>query len=256
MDIRAYNREAWDREVEDGNLWTIPVTSEEVTAARQGTWQVFLTATRPVPRDWFPELQGKDVLCLASGGGQQGPILAAAGSRVTVYDNSPKQLAQDRLVADREGLELMTIEGDMADLSVFPNETFDLIFHPVSNLFVPDIHPVWAEAHRVIRPGGILLAGFLNPLQYIFDLDKMDEENILEVKYTIPFSDLSSLSHEKRESLLKRGWPVEFSHTLEDQIGGQLNAGFVIIGFYEDVEPTSFLSKFIPTYIATRAIRS
>ena len=81
------------------------------------------------------------MLCLASGGGQQGPILAAAGANVTVFDNSPRQLAQDRLVADREGLAIETVLGDMADLSAFPDARFDLIVHPVSNVFVPDVRP-------------------------------------------------------------------------------------------------------------------
>ena len=92
-------------------------------------------------------------MCLASGGGQQGPILAAAGADVTVFDNSPRQLEQDRYVADRDGLHLQTVEGDMRDLSCFPDESFDLIVHPVSNVFVPDVKPVWREAYRVLKPG-------------------------------------------------------------------------------------------------------
>src|SRR5487761_2529110 len=95
MDIVAHNSAAWDRQVETGNIWTIPATPEAIAAARRGEWSVLLTETRPVPREWFPDLAGRDVLCLASGGGQQGPILAAAfaGARVTVFDNSPRQLA-------------------------------------------------------------------------------------------------------------------------------------------------------------------
>ena len=103
-DILGYNRQAWDRQVERGNRWTVPVGPEAIARARRGDWSIVLTPTKPVPADWFPPLAGLDVLCLAGGGGQQGPILAAAGARVTVFDNSPKQLAQDRLVADREGL--------------------------------------------------------------------------------------------------------------------------------------------------------
>ena len=57
-------------------------------------------------------------------------------------------------MAEREGLELVTMEGDMADLSVFADESFDLVFHPTSNLFVPDVRPVWREVYRVLRPGG------------------------------------------------------------------------------------------------------
>ncbi|MCA1848381.1 MAG: class I SAM-dependent methyltransferase, partial [Actinobacteria bacterium] len=138
MDVRGYNREAWDREVERGNEWTVPVEEDVIEAARRGRWEVLLTNTKPVPKAWFPDLEGADVLCLASGGGQQAPIFAAAGASVTVLDNSPKQLAQDRFVAERDSLALKTVEGDMADLSVFPDESFDLVFHPVSNLFVPE----------------------------------------------------------------------------------------------------------------------
>jgi 2-polyprenyl-3-methyl-5-hydroxy-6-metoxy-1,4-benzoquinol methylase len=136
-DILAYNRRAWDRQVERRNPWTIPVGPDIIARARRGDWQIVLTPTKPVPADWFPPLAGLDVLCLASGGGQQGPPLAAVGARVTVLDNSPKQLAQDRLVADREGLTIETVQGDMADLSVFPDGRFDLIVHPVSNVFAP-----------------------------------------------------------------------------------------------------------------------
>ncbi len=74
MSIREYNRIAWDNQVERGNRWTTPVSSEIINAARQGHWEVLLTETKPVPPDWFPDLKGLDVLCLASGGGQQAPI--------------------------------------------------------------------------------------------------------------------------------------------------------------------------------------
>jgi SAM-dependent methyltransferase len=144
-DVRELNRDAWDAQVAKKNRWTVPVSPKEIEAARRGEWEILLTPTRPVPRSWFPELEGARVLCLASGGGQQGPILAATGARVTVFDNSPRQLAQDRLVAERENLELETIEGDMADLGVFADGVFDLIVHPVSNCFVPDLRPIWSE---------------------------------------------------------------------------------------------------------------
>ena len=55
---------------------------------------------------------------------------------MTVLDNSPGQLAQDQLVADREGLEIKLTLGDLADLSVFENESFALIVQPSSKRFV------------------------------------------------------------------------------------------------------------------------
>jgi SAM-dependent methyltransferase len=254
QDILGYNRHAWDRQVERGNRWTLPVGPEEVARARLGDWSLVLTPTKPVPSAWFPPLEGLDVLCLASGGGQQGPILVAAGANVTVFDNSPRQLAQDRLVADREGLAIETIKGDMADLSVFPEARFDLIFHPCSNAFVPDVLPVWREALRVLRPGGSLLAGFTNPVAYLFDLFAL-EEGQLRVAHRIPYSDLASPTGEERARLAEREEPWEFGHTLGDQIGGQLAAGFVLAGFYEDIDPESVLGHFIPSYIATRALK-
>lgn len=257
MDVSSYNRGAWDRQVEGGNRWTVPVSGEEVAAARRGEWQIVLTPLKPVPADWFPPLQGADVLCLASGGGQQGPILAAAGARVTVFDNSPGQLAQDRMVAEREGLEIGTVEGDMRDLSVLGDESFDLIFHPVSNVFVPEIRPVWREAFRVLRRGGGLLAGFANPAMYIFDFEKVDNKGVLEVKHRLPYSDVDSLDEDELQKVMESGRPLEYSHSLEDQIGGQLEAGFVLTGFFEDrfdVEEDP-LSRVMPTFFATRALK-
>src|SRR5215213_2517011 len=138
MDIRSYNREAWNREVEGGqSRWTQPVTPEVIAQARQGEFSILLTENIPVPQRWFPPLHGTDVLCLASGGGQQGPVLAAAGANVTVFDNSPAQLSQDQLVAEREFLSIRTEEGDAADLSRFGDESFSLVFNPCSTVFMP-----------------------------------------------------------------------------------------------------------------------
>jgi len=194
------------------------------------------------------------VLCLASGGGQQGPLLAAAGGRVTVFDNSPRQLDQDRLVAERDGLDLQTVEGDMRDLSAFAARSFDLIFHPVANVFVPEVRPVWREAFRVLRPGGALLSGFVNPLLYIFDGDRAQAGELI-IRHAIPYSDRTSLTDEEERRVIDSGRPLEFGHTLEDQIAGQLEAGFVLTGFYEDMDPEDPLAKFISSFIATRAIR-
>jgi SAM-dependent methyltransferase len=253
-DILRYNRHAWDRQVERGNPWTIPVGSDVVARARHGDWRIILTPTKPVPADWFPPLAGLDVLCLASGGGQQGPILAAAGAKVTVFDNSPGQLAQDRLVADREGLAIETIRGDMADLSVFSEGRFDLIVHPVSNVFVLDVKPVWREAYRVLRPGGSLLAGFMNPVHYLFDFAAL-ERGEFRVAHRIPYSDPESLTDEERARLAEQDVPLEFGHTLADQIGGQLAAGFVLTGLYEDIDPDTILGRHIPSYLAARALK-
>ena len=86
FDPVAHNRLAWDREVDNDNEWTRPVGTDVITRARAADWSVVLVGHEPVSRDWFPaDLAGAAVLCLASGGGQQGPVLAAAGAVVTVF---------------------------------------------------------------------------------------------------------------------------------------------------------------------------
>src|SRR5918998_2857795 len=237
MDVRGYNREAWDREVERGNEWTVPVEEDVIEAARRGRGEVLLTNTKPVPKAWFPDLEGADVLCLASGGGQQAPTFAAAGASVTVLDNSPGQLAQDRFVADREALDLETLQGDMRDLSAFADGGFDLVFHPVSNLFVPEVVPVWHEAFRVLRSGGALLAGFLNPVVYVFDLELADDTGEVRVRYQLPYADADSKTEEEVRRQMERGEPLEFSHTLEEQIGGQIEAGVFFSRLFQKRPP-------------------
>lgn len=256
MDIRAYNRRAWDKQVETGNQWTVPVSPEEIAAARQGQWQVLLTPQKAVPRNWFPpDLHGIELLCLASGGGQQGPIFAAAGANVTVFDNSPLQLDRDRMVSERDNLQIRTVEGDMRDLSVFPDDYFDLVFHPVSNVFSPEVLPVWRECFRVLHSGGALLAGFNNPWFYLFDTEKY-ENGVLEVRHRLPYSDVDSLPPQELQRWLDLGAPLEFSHTLTQQIGGQIEAGFLLAGFYEDsYGEKDLLSRYVDWFIATRAVK-
>jgi SAM-dependent methyltransferase len=242
----AHNRVAWDRQVDLDNEWTRPVSTEVIERARQGDWSVVLVGYQPVERSWFPaDLSGVDILCLASGGGQQGPTLAAAGANVTVFDNSPRQLAQDELVARRDGLALRTMLGDMRDLSALADFSFDLVFHPVSNLFCPDLGPVWRECHRVLRTGGALLAGFMNPDIYIFDAEALDRGE-LAVAHRLPVVD---------DSRVAGGDPVEYSHTMTEQLGGQLAAGFVLTGFAEAPHQADATGPYLPGYYATRAVK-
>lgn len=255
MNIFDYNSNAWDAQVEKKDRWTIPVTAEAVATARMGVYSVVLTPTKVVPSDWLGDLKDKTVLGLASAGGQQMPLFAATGATVTSLDASARQLGQDRLVAEREGLELCCVEGDMADLSDFPDASFDLVFHPVSNCFAKDVTPVWREAYRVLRPGGRLLAGSCNPLNFIFDWKELDAGR-LKVKYALPYSDLDDLDEQSQRVLIDNNDPFCFGHTLQDLIGGQLAAGFTLKGFYEDnwpAEDRNALARYSDTFFATWA---
>lgn len=252
--LSRYNAAAWDKKVAQGWEWTIPEPPEKIAAAKAGRFEIYLTPSKPVPADWTGNVKGKKILGLACGGGQQCPLLAAAGGIVTVFDNSPAQLAQDEKVAARDNLSMTFVQGDMRDLSCFEDGVFDLIVHPVSNTYVDDPRPVWKEAYRVLKTGGVLISGMTNPLIYLFDNIKGDHKTLT---YKLPYSDKDSLPEDELKRLIDNHDPLEFSHTLETQIGGQTAAGFAIVGFFEDNDPATenAVARYCDTYFATKAVK-
>jgi hypothetical protein len=129
-----------------------------------------------------------------------------------------------------------------------------LIVHPVANVYIPDVEPVWREATRVLRSGGRLLAGFMNPMIYLFDQDRLATGSFI-VRHPLPYSELTSISAEEHQQLLAGGDAVQFSHTLTAQLAGQLTAGLQITGFYEDRRAGHPLAQYMPTHFATCAIK-
>jgi SAM-dependent methyltransferase len=257
MQTHEWNKAAWDHAVDEGtNPYTTVISPEDIAAARQGSWSLYLSDCKPVPREWFLPLQRLKVLCLASGGGQQAPIFAALGAEVTLLDASPRQLAQDRFVAERDNLSIRLVEGDMADLSPFADESFGLIFNPPSTLFIPDVAPVWQECYRVLKPGGVLMTGFLNPDEFVFDPVALDNEGAFVVKYPLPYVEHTTLSPEALEERIRARAMFHFSHSMEAQLGGLTQTGFVLTGFYEDRRPEADgnpIRQFMPSYYVVRA---
>jgi SAM-dependent methyltransferase len=257
MNILDANKAAWDRAVSEGtNPYTKVVSPERIAAARQGEWSLSLSGCKPIPADWFPNLKGRKVLCLASGGGQQAPIFAALGAEVTLLDASPKQLAQDQFVAERDNLNIKLVEGDMADLSAFEDGSFELIYNPPSTLFVPDVAPVWRECYRVLQAGGVLMTGFMNPDEFVFDDVALDDQGIFVVKHPLPYVEYETLSQAALEERIHNKEMLHFSHTMEAQLGGLTKAGFVITGFYEDRRPEEDgnpIRHFMPSTFVARA---
>lgn len=242
------NSKAVDSWVESGWEWATPISHETYLEALDGKWDMLLTPLKNVPHTWFNDLKGAKVLGLASGGGQQMPIFNAAGAKCTVMDYSQKQLDQDAMVAKRENYNIEIVKSDMTKRFPFEDEQFDLIFNPVSNIFVHEIQNMWNECYRVLKKGGILLTGFSNDINYIID---ESETRIVE---ELPFNPLKN----KRlyDSLMSRDGALEFSHTIEEQIQGQLDLGFTMTNIYSDLNSEGYLKeKNIPTFYATRCIK-
>lgn len=242
------NSKVIDKWVEDGWEWGQAISHEVYEKAKNNEWQVLLTPTKPVPKEWFCEMKDAKILGLASGGGQQMPIFTALGAKCTVLDYSEKQLQKERLVAERENYEITLVRADMTQPLPFEDESFDLIFHPVSNCYIEDVFPVWKECYRVLKKGGILLAGLDNGINYVFD----DEEKMLVRK--LPYNPLKD--RQLYDEAMKNDWGIQFSHTIEEQIRGQLRAGFVLTDIYQDTNGTGRLHEFnIPSFYATRAVK-
>lgn len=248
MDYTDINSKTWDRWAEGGIPWSVPVSREVCEEARRGRWKVYLTPCKPVPAEWFPPLAGKKVLGLASGGGQQMPVFSILGAECAVFDNSDRQLAAEKAVAEREGYRIRIVKGDMTKRLPFADGEFGLIFHPVSNDYIEDVCHVWNECFRVLKPGGILLAGMSNGLNFLFN----DDEK-LTVENRLPFNPLKDPALYER--CVKNDWGVQFSHFLSEQIGGQLRAGFRLTDLFDDYDRPGDgrLRDFAPAYIATRA---
>lgn len=248
MNYQDINAQTIDRWIDEGWEWGIPITHEEYERALNGIWDVLLTPTKPVPHSWFGELKGKKVLGLASGGGQQMPIFAALGAVCTVLDYSEKQLQSEHLVAQREGYSIEIIRADMTKPLPFDDESFDLIFHPVSNCYVEEVKPIYKECFRILKHGGVLLAGLENGVNYLVN----DDET--EIVNTMPFNPL--INEDQRKQLEESDCGVQFSHTIEEQIGGQLEAGFALTHLYGDTNGSGRLHELnVETYLATRTVK-
>ncbi|MBE6020055.1 MAG: class I SAM-dependent methyltransferase [Clostridiales bacterium] len=242
------NAETIDRWIEEGWEWGKPISHEVYEAAVRGIWDVKLTPTKMVPHEWFGDLRGKKVLGLASGGGQQMPVFAALGAECTVLDYSTLQIESERMVAAREGYQITIIQGDMTKPLPFEDGSFDLIFHPVSNCYVKEVRTIWKECLRVLKPGGTLLSGVDHYINYIVD---SEEKMIVN---PLPFDPLTN--PEQMKQLQDEDAGVQFSHSLEEQIGGQLEAGFTLLDLYEDTNGEGRLHEMnIPTFLAIRSIK-
>ncbi|GHV43470.1 methyltransferase [Clostridia bacterium] len=247
------NAKAVDAWAKGGWEWGVPITRKAYEAALSGDWGLLLTPKKFVPKEWYaPYLNGNSfkgvkVLGLASGGGQQMPIFAGLGADTTVLDYSPAQLESERIVSEREGYKIDIIRADMTKTLPFEDNSFDLIFHPVSNCYVEDVYHVWREAYRVLKRGGVLLAGFDYGVSYMFD-----EENPFLAVNKLPFNPLKDPA--LYEKLKNTNSGIQFSHTIEEQIGGQLLAGFALTHLFEDTDDYD-IGTLMPMYGATRAVK-
>lgn len=238
-DIYAQVEENINRLVENNVDWSACANAEQIRRAKSGDLSHLLGDNLPIPEEWLSDVRGKRVLCLAGAGGYQSVLLASAGAEVTVLDLSERMLDKDRMMADREGLGICIEHGNMCDLSQFTDETFDLVINPPSLFYVPDVMPVFREVHRVLKKGGSFILASSNPIAYVCDYDA--QAGCYKAVNRMPYR---STDH------AEQGEWVEFGHTMESYIAGQLQCGFVMTGYLEHQ-----MEDITELYFVTRAVK-
>jgi len=239
-----HNARAWDRLAARGAALARPAVDEAFGDPRG--WLAG-GAGAAGGRSWLPEsLVGLEVLCLAAGGGKHGPLYAAAGARACVVDLSAAMLDLDRQVARERGIDVELVQTSMDDLGMFAAGRFDLVVHPVSTCYVPDVRGVFAEVARVTKPGGLYVSQHKSPasLQATIDLGASGRYELVH-----PQGNDGPLPPAAPSRLREQG-THEFIHPLTDLLGGICRAGFTI----EDVgEPDHTAAAATPGSFAHRA---
>ena len=253
-DYVSFNAAAWDNTNECLVDWTTAISHEDYIEAKKGAINVSLAGIKKVPKEWFPELKGSAVLALACGGGQQCPVFAAHGAEVTVTDISNNQLKKEEFVSKREGYDIHIVKADLSKPFPFADNSFDMIFNPISNCYIEDIMPMWSECARVIKAGGVLMMAFVKEEHFLFEPD-FKNEDFLITRHSLPFNPLRDLSEEQLKQKQDAQMPLAFSHTLTEQIGGLIKAGFEITDIYEDCDGHGLFDKYMNSYVAVRAIK-
>ncbi len=189
-------------------------------------------STNPLVRN----VAGKDVLCLAGGGGQQSVLFSLLGAKVTVLDLSEAQLARDQLAADHYGYQVSLVHGDMRDLSAFSDDSFDRVCQPIAICFVPNVRVVYGEVARVLRPGGLYQVAHCNPATYptCFDGPNNGWDGV-GYRIAEPYVCGPIKKKEDGSESMTEGEPTsEFRHSLSDIYNGLIECGLTIVRVQED----------------------
>ncbi len=249
MDYRDTNQKAWDRMADSGSLFARVATDDECRKPMQAL----------DGRGWLPEsVAGLNVLCLASGGGWQSILYAAAGATVTVVDLSESMLRLDAREAKRRRFQIQTVHASMDDLSMLADRSFDIVHQPVSTCYVPDLKPVYAGVARVLRNHGLYISQHKQPVSLQISHRNDRHQFVIGVEYYHE----GALPQQQDTSYRESG-ATEYLHRMDQIVGDLCLAGFSIEDLREpkradykaDVSHFGYRGRFIPPYVRLKARR-
>jgi SAM-dependent methyltransferase len=216
-EIADTNQQHWERMVDEACGFTIPWLDLDVDAINRYIRGDLATVPENLgemyPARLLEDIADKDVLCLASGGGQQSSVFGLLGARVTVVDLTEGQLVGDRRAAAHYGYPVITRQADMRDLSCLDDGAFDLVWQAPSLSYVAEVRPVFTEVRRVLRLGGIYRAEFGNPATQFVDMDDWDGEGY---RISVPYA----------VRRLGDSVPADYRHFLQEIFNGLIGEGF------------------------------
>jgi SAM-dependent methyltransferase len=252
--IRLQNQRAWDQRAESRDTFARSLLPSALGSASLVAEQLRLLDAR----NWYASsVKGQSVLCLGAGGGRHGPILAAAGAKVTVVDLSPGMLHLDEQLAHALGLTLTTLRASIDELAALPGHAFDLVVQPVSTCYVPDIVRVYTEVSRVLRPNGLYVSQHKTPTNLQASTQWANSGYLVQVPYVG-----GAVLPPASPSRFRESGTLEFLHRWEDLVGGLCRSGFLLEDLVEvprqsEGEPGSFEHRcnYIAPYVRLKARR-
>jgi SAM-dependent methyltransferase len=139
----------------------------------------------PADLELLPDVDGLDVVELGCGGGQCSVALAERGATVTGIDVSPAELEHARELAEDHDVSnaIEWIEGDVRDLSMLEDDSFDVACNAWVFQWVDDLDACFEEAHRVLRPDARFVFSMPHPT---YDLVDPETHEVVESYFDDP----------------------------------------------------------------------
>jgi ubiquinone/menaquinone biosynthesis C-methylase UbiE len=174
----------------------------------------------PVVREALGDVAGLSALDLGCGTGRLSVWLASAGATVTGIDFSEGMLEAARRKAGAETVRFLA--HDLHQPLPFADGAFDRVVSGLVLEHLPEIDAFFAEARRVLRPGGRAVVSAMHPAMFLKGV---------QARFTDPDSG-------------EKVQPGSVAHSVGDFVMAAVRAGFTLEGVDERAPDADFASRY------------